>query len=783
MSSTPESFLLSRLRAQLEFYFSPQNLARDVYLRNLLSSYGFNAVPLSIIANFPKVRSLCNGQIDLALLKRAVEGSGIVHVTNDAVWISPLLPIPPLDASKQQRAPLGVSQVATQQQQQEGGTLKVGDAGDGSMPPSASSSQNSLTAAANGYVKENGGFPTKNVNAAATAIHTAGSSGSNQSLHNLGQNSLPDTPQAQLPPQPSQLNGAAPHPHQQPQPQPQPTHPNNIPYNAAPIAHTSHGGAAYAYPQYTYRYPIGSAGGPTYHHHSSGGYSAYPSHMVPYQVYGYPPYVQSGGGRGYFAGGRGGSGGSGTTGPMGSRPNGEVENGGIRRGSTGGGKGNTDGAKKGKGKPKKGTGMHNYQHHHQGVDPTGHSNNQSYGGSTQQQHQQQRWKGDRGDSGSSSKDGNDSYGKQVGRNHHHHPRGAGKYDNVGWDRMNRSSNRSQNDVPPPTDGEGRITTGDTFYPESTNPLSRVSGAGPLHAKSGGGRKKKGKRRDSDAERRKDSNVSLTAEDPKREIFDANSFPALSSSPTKNDAIDGGRGPNQPKSSQKCDGGVTKVADPGASSIHPMSGYADALKQNTKSSRPSLIVEQQPLASSVSVGQTLHEKAAPQTANTSTAVVIPPPVETMSTTINKVIENTFADMKIAPSLLEPSQLQEPHLGTENHTATTTIAVGALTGMPTTTTEVEPKNSIMSLENTNSGSPAAVSPTDVVPNAQQSTNAEPTPKEASHSGTKLPEQDISPAVLEESERIVAGEEQALDSLTPSPPPSVWGNKRSYIDVARK
>merc|ERR1719491_1283030 len=107
MTSTPESILLTRLRTQLEFYFSPPNLARDVYLRNLLNSYGGNAVPLSIIANFPKVRNLCNGQIDLALLKRSVEGSGIVTVTNDAVWISPLLTLPPLDTTKpQQRASL-----------------------------------------------------------------------------------------------------------------------------------------------------------------------------------------------------------------------------------------------------------------------------------------------------------------------------------------------------------------------------------------------------------------------------------------------------------------------------------------------------------------------------------------------------------------------------------------------------------------------------------------------------------------------------------------------------
>lgn len=775
MSSTPDSFLLNRLRAQLEFYFSPQNLSRDVYLRNLLSSYGFNAVPLSIIANFPKVRSICNGQIDLALLMRAVEGSGIVTVTHDAVWISPLLPIPPLDASKQQRPTQG----APQQQQQVGVTMKVGEAGDGSMPPSASSSQNSLTAIGNGYVNENGGYPANNVNTAIPAIQTTDTSMTNQSLHSPGHNSLPDATQAQLPLQPPQLNAAAPPQHQQPQPQP--THSSTMPYPAAPIAHPSHGATTYAYPQYTtYRYPLGSAGGPTYHHHPPGGYSAYPSHVVPYQLYSYPPYVQSGGGRGYFNGGRGsgGGGGGGGGGPMGIRQNGEAENGGIRRGSTsGGGKGSADGTKKGKGKLKKGSGIQNYHNQNHGADLAGNTNNQSYGGSTPQQHQPQRWKNDRGDAGS-SKDGNDTYGKHTSRNNNHHPRGVGKYDNAGWDRTNRGNNRSQNDAPSSTDGEERIAPSDTYYAESTNPLVRGSGNGPLHAKAGGGRKKKGKRRDGDTERRKDSISTPAAEEHKREIFDANSFPALS--PSKNDSPGVGGGPSQSRNPAGSDRIATKTLDLGPTSIHPMSGYADALKQTTKASRNTLIVEPQILATSVLVGPDLSDSAMPQVATTTAAVVIPPPVE-MTTTTFKVLEDTFADMKIiSTSMDEPAQPQEPHFAAESHT--TTIAVGALTGMPTT--EVESKTATTSLETTISeSSPASVSPTDVAPDARQSKHTEPTPREASHSGTKPSDQDAPPALMEEIGGTIAVDERVVDSSTPSSPPLAWGSKRSWIDVARK
>lgn len=108
---TSTETLMARLRSQVEFYFSPQNLSRDTYLRNLLSQYGGTIVPLSVICNFPKVQNICisfNVPVDPHLVRRALEGSTVVYVTPDATWISPILPLPPLDQSVKQRpVPLG----------------------------------------------------------------------------------------------------------------------------------------------------------------------------------------------------------------------------------------------------------------------------------------------------------------------------------------------------------------------------------------------------------------------------------------------------------------------------------------------------------------------------------------------------------------------------------------------------------------------------------------------------------------------------------------------------
>jgi len=108
--------LLNRLRAQIEFYFSPQNLSRDTYLRSLLmyKFYPTGAAPLLIIASFPKVRSLCAGDLpvniappaDAALVARSLDGSEVVAVSPDNAWIICLFPTPPLLPMTRQRIKL-----------------------------------------------------------------------------------------------------------------------------------------------------------------------------------------------------------------------------------------------------------------------------------------------------------------------------------------------------------------------------------------------------------------------------------------------------------------------------------------------------------------------------------------------------------------------------------------------------------------------------------------------------------------------------------------------------
>ena len=98
-----ESVMLAQLRVQIEFYFSPHNLVKDQYLMSLLqSTEHIGAVPLEVIANFPKVRELHalafigpNVPLSLAppanlhLLRMALQGSYIVTVSSDGRWISP----------------------------------------------------------------------------------------------------------------------------------------------------------------------------------------------------------------------------------------------------------------------------------------------------------------------------------------------------------------------------------------------------------------------------------------------------------------------------------------------------------------------------------------------------------------------------------------------------------------------------------------------------------------------------------------------------------------------
>mmetsp|Transcript_19761 Transcript_19761/g.42910 ORF Transcript_19761/g.42910 Transcript_19761/m.42910 type:complete len:863 (-) Transcript_19761:387-2975(-) len=105
----------SRLRSQVEFYFSPQNLSRDGYLRNMLTASEYQPdiimpttlrplqfmCPVGVITNFPKVRDIIIGARKsllvseeeppaAILLVKALEGrSNVVTVSEDGNWIGP----------------------------------------------------------------------------------------------------------------------------------------------------------------------------------------------------------------------------------------------------------------------------------------------------------------------------------------------------------------------------------------------------------------------------------------------------------------------------------------------------------------------------------------------------------------------------------------------------------------------------------------------------------------------------------------------------------------------
>jgi hypothetical protein len=56
IAQIPPEELLSIIRAQVEYYFSEENLAKDFFLRKNMDSQGF--VPLRVIANFPRMKDL-----------------------------------------------------------------------------------------------------------------------------------------------------------------------------------------------------------------------------------------------------------------------------------------------------------------------------------------------------------------------------------------------------------------------------------------------------------------------------------------------------------------------------------------------------------------------------------------------------------------------------------------------------------------------------------------------------------------------------------------------------
>ncbi|UJR21259.1 hypothetical protein I4U23_024354 [Adineta vaga] len=75
-----EQQLKELLRHQVEYYFSIENLAVDIFLRQQMTKDGY--VPLSLIASFNRVRSLCD---DIQLIADAVQDSLVVELNDQCM--------------------------------------------------------------------------------------------------------------------------------------------------------------------------------------------------------------------------------------------------------------------------------------------------------------------------------------------------------------------------------------------------------------------------------------------------------------------------------------------------------------------------------------------------------------------------------------------------------------------------------------------------------------------------------------------------------------------------
>ncbi|KAF9920405.1 La ribonucleoprotein domain member 1B [Linnemannia zychae] len=84
--------LKAYLLQQMEYYFSVENLCKDVYMRTQMDAEGY--VPLSLVANFNRVKSLT---ADLKLIKDTIKDSNVIELNGDnirkkgdwATWIFP----------------------------------------------------------------------------------------------------------------------------------------------------------------------------------------------------------------------------------------------------------------------------------------------------------------------------------------------------------------------------------------------------------------------------------------------------------------------------------------------------------------------------------------------------------------------------------------------------------------------------------------------------------------------------------------------------------------------
>lgn len=76
--------LKDHLRKQIEYYFSAENLQKDFYLRRKMDEDGY--LPISLIAGFPRVRTLTN---EVELIMAGIKKSDKIEISSDELKVRP----------------------------------------------------------------------------------------------------------------------------------------------------------------------------------------------------------------------------------------------------------------------------------------------------------------------------------------------------------------------------------------------------------------------------------------------------------------------------------------------------------------------------------------------------------------------------------------------------------------------------------------------------------------------------------------------------------------------
>mmetsp|Transcript_18869 Transcript_18869/g.40632 ORF Transcript_18869/g.40632 Transcript_18869/m.40632 type:complete len:962 (+) Transcript_18869:284-3169(+) len=160
--------IMESVQKQIEYYFSVDNLCKDIFLRSKMDEEGW--IPLAVVANFNRVRMLTP---DMMLIVDALRESTLVEVSKDSAylraketWSKWILPPQQRDLSHNPSTPKVPEASSTSAASEE-----KGSSGDHANGPSVSSTVSSKTAAGAGDSPVSAAVPIPVVSPSKKAVH------------------------------------------------------------------------------------------------------------------------------------------------------------------------------------------------------------------------------------------------------------------------------------------------------------------------------------------------------------------------------------------------------------------------------------------------------------------------------------------------------------------------------------------------------------------------------------------------------------------------------------